>query len=77
MIATLEEITKTALQLPTKQRIALAGFLLETEDISSDPEVDAAWEHEIQERIKAVDSGSVIGVSYQNVMLEAEKRLVP
>jgi len=77
MTATLEEITKTALQLPTKQRIALAGFLLETEDISSDPEVDAAWEHEIQERIKAVDSGSVIGVSYQNVMLEAEKRLVP
>lgn len=77
MTATLEEITKTALQLPTKQRIALAVFLLETEDISSDPEVDAAWEHEIQERIKAVDSGSVIGVSYQNVMLEAEKRLVP
>lgn len=77
MTATLEEITKTALQLPTKQRIALAGFLLETEDISSDPEVDVAWEHEIQDRIKAVDSGSVIGVSYQNVMLEAEKRLAP
>jgi hypothetical protein len=31
--ATLEEITKVALQLPAKQRIALAGFLLETEDI--------------------------------------------
>lgn len=77
MAATLEEITKTALQLPMKQRIALAGFLLETEDISSDPEVDAAWEHEILERIKAVDSGSVIGVSYQSVMLKAEKRLAP
>ena len=69
MTATLEEITKTALQLPMKQRIALAGFLLETEDISSHPEVDAAWEHEILERIKAVDSGSVIGVSYESVML--------
>lgn len=77
MPATLEEITKSALQLTTKQRIALAGFLLETEDISSDPQVDAAWEHEIQERIKAVNSGSVIGVPYQNVMLEVEKRLAP
>jgi hypothetical protein len=77
MTPLLEEVTRTALQLPTKQRIALAGFLLETEDISSSPEVDAAWEQEIQDRIKAVDSGAVTGISYQDVMLEAEKRLAP
>jgi predicted GTPase len=77
MTATLEEITRTALQLPAKQRLALAGFLLETEDISSDPDVDAAWEQEIQDRIKAVDGGDVAGISYQDVMLEAEKRLAP
>jgi hypothetical protein len=28
-------------------------------------------------RIKAVDSGAVVGISYQDVMLEAEKRLIP
>jgi hypothetical protein len=77
MTPLLEEITRTALQLPAKQRLALAGFLLETEDSSSDPEVDAAWDQEIQYRIKAVDSGAVTGVSYQDVMLEAEKRLAP
>jgi len=77
MTATLEEITRTALQLPAKQRLALAGFLLETEDISSDPGVDAAWDQEIQDRIRAVDSGAVTGISYQDVMLEAEKRLAP
>jgi len=77
MTATLEEITRTALQLPVKQRLALAGFLLETEDSSSDPEVDAVWDQEIQDRIKAVDSGVVTGISYQDVMLEAEKRLAP
>ncbi|MEX1117209.1 MAG: addiction module protein [Terrimicrobiaceae bacterium] len=77
MTATFEEITRTALQLPVRQRLALAGFLLETEDISSDPDVDAAWDEEIQARIKAVDSGSVTGISYQDVMLEAEKRLAP
>ena len=77
MSATLEEITRTALQLTVKQRLALAGFLLETGDISSEPDVDAAWDQEIQDRIKAVDSGAVAGISYQDVMLEAERRLAP
>jgi len=77
MTATLEEITLTALQLPAKQRLALAGFLLETDGISSDPGVDAAWEQEIQDRIRAVDSSAVTGISYQDVMLEAEKRMAP
>jgi len=57
----------TALQLPAKQRLALAGFLLETEGVSSAPDVDAAWDQEIQDRIKAVDSGAVTGISYQDV----------
>jgi len=77
MIATLEEITRKALELPLRQRLALAGFLLETGDISQDPDVDTAWEQEIQDRINAVDSGAVTGISYQDVMLEAEKRLAP
>ncbi len=77
MTATLEEITRTALQLPVRQRLALAGFLLETQDISSDTGVDAAWDQEIQDRIKAVDGGAVTGISYQDVMLDAEKRLAP
>jgi len=77
MSATLEEIAQTALQLPVRQRIALAGFLLETEDVSSDPEVDAAWDQEIRERLKAVDRGAVKGVSYQDVMVEAHLRLAP
>ena len=75
MTATLEDITRNALQLPMRQRLALAGFLLETDDFSADPDVDAAWEQEIQDRIKAVDSGAVTGIFYQDVMLEAEKRL--
>jgi len=77
MTATLEEITRAALQLPVKKRLALAGFLLETEGVSSNPDVDAAWDEEIQDRIRAVDSGAVTGISYQDVMLEAEKRLAP
>ena len=39
-----------------------------------DPDVDAAWDQEIQDRIRAVDSGAVTGISYQDVMLEAVNR---
>ncbi len=77
MSATLEDITQQVLQLPARQRLVLAGFLLEMGDESDHPEVDEAWEKEIQDRIKAVDRGAVTGVSYSDVMREADQRLAP
>lgn len=77
MTTTFEEITRYALQLPLRQRLALAGVLLETDQMTSDPEVDAAWEKEIQDRIRAVDAGEVVGISYEDVMREAVKRMAP
>ncbi len=77
MPATLEDITQQVLQLPARQRLVLAGFLLEMGDASDRPEVDEAWEQEIQDRIKAVDSGVVTGISYIDVMREADQRLAP
>ena len=76
MSATLEDIARNALQLPSRQRLVLAGLLLEIDDATSDQEVEATWEQEIQARIMAVDSGCVAGISYHDVMSEAEKRLV-
>ena len=75
MSATLEEITRNALQLPPRQRLVLAGFLLEIDDLGADLDVDAAWDQEIQDRIKAVDHGGVTGISYHDVMTEAARRL--
>ena len=77
MPATLEDITQQVLQLPARQRLVLAGFLLEMGDASDHPEVEEAWEQEIQDRIKAVDSGAVTGISYSDVMREADQRLAP
>ena len=77
MPATLEDITQQVLQLPSRQRLVLAGFLLEMGDASDHPGVDEAWEQEIQDRIKAVDSGVVTGISYNDVMREADQRLAP
>ena len=78
MPAALERITKEAMDLPPRQRRALAEFLLESVDApTADPEAEAAWESEIQDRIRAIDEGRAVGVSYDDVMREAEKRLAP
>ncbi len=77
MATTLEQITKEAMELPSRQKLALAGFLLECADSAADSDVDAAWDSEIRNRIRAIDEDSVTGISYEDVMRTAEERLVP
>lgn len=77
MAATLEQVTKEAMDLSPRQKLALAGFLLESADAASDAEAEAAWDVEIRDRIQAIDEGRVVGVSYEDVMRAAEERLAP
>ena len=77
VIKPLEEITNEAMELPPRQRLALAGLLLESTEEAVDPEAEAAWESEIAERIRAIDEGRVTGVAYEDVMKAAERRLAP
>ena len=72
----LEEIAKEAMDLPPRQRLALAEFLLESAE-AGEPEAEAAWDSEIRDRIRAIDEGRVTGIAYEDVMREAEKRLAP
>ena len=73
----LEQITKEALQLSKQQRLALAGFLLELDEVSDDPQADAAWAQEIRARIQAVDAGTAVGIPYEEAMRQAQDRLRP
>ena len=73
----LEEVTKEAMELPLRQRLALAEFLLESADAAADPEAEAAWDSEIRDRIRAIDEGRVTGIAYEDVMRVAERRLAP
>lgn len=77
MASAIAEITEKALSLPLPQRLALAGFLLESAEAAPDPESEAAWDAEIRDRIQAIDDGRVQGVPYSGVIREAEKRLSP
>ena len=69
----LEEVTKDAMDLSPRQRMALVELLLQTED--ADPQPDADWDVEIRDRIRAIDEGRVTGVASADVMRAAEKRL--
>lgn len=74
----LDEVTKDALELAPRQRLALAEFLLESADSApADPDAEAEWDAEIRDRVQAIDEGRVIGVAYEQVMREAERRLAP
>jgi putative addiction module component (TIGR02574 family) len=77
MPTALEQVTKEAMDLPPRQRLALAGFLLESAEEAADPEAEAAWDSEIRDRIRAIDEGRVTGIAYDDVMRAAENRLVP
>jgi len=65
MPSTLEDMTQQVLQLPARQPLALAGFLLEMDDASDQSEVEEAWEKEIQERIQAIDMRKCHGYRLQ------------
>ncbi len=77
MPTALEQVTKDAMDLPPRQKLALAGFLLESAEAAADPEAGTAWESEILDRVRAIDEGRVTGISYEDVMGTAEKHLVP
>jgi hypothetical protein len=57
------------------QRLALANFLLETTDGEADPSVEAAWDTELQARIRAIDEGRAVGVPLEEVMRQADQLL--
>lgn len=75
MSKALEEITKDAIDLPSHQRLALARFLIELEDASEEPGAQAAWEAELQERVRAVEEGRVAGIPYDQVLARIDRRL--
>jgi putative addiction module component (TIGR02574 family) len=73
----ISELAKDALELPPVQRLTLARILLDLSEDDGDfsPEAEAAWEEEIQSRIRAVEDGSAKGIPYEQVMREAQDRV--
>jgi putative addiction module component (TIGR02574 family) len=65
------ELLKKALTLPVAERADLASSLIDSLDNTQDISVAAAWEEEVERRMKELDSGTVKSVSLN----EARQRL--
>lgn len=61
------ELLKQALALPAEVRAALADSLLESLDAEVDPDAEAAWQIEIQRRVRALDSKAVSPLPWAEV----------
>ncbi len=57
------ELLRQALELSVEERADLAAQILESLDSSDDPEVQAAWQAEIERRMAQLDSGEVKPIS--------------
>ena len=70
----LEDVTREAIGLPRHQRLSLARLLIELDDPGSDADVEAAWDAEIQARVRAVKAGRVEGIPYEEVLARIDRR---
>lgn len=77
MSKALEEVSREAIQLPRQQRLALARFLIELDESIVEEGVEAAWEAEIEERVRAVDEGRAQAIPYDQVLSRIDRRRAP
>ncbi len=71
----LEDVARESIELPRHQRLSLARLLIDLDDPGSDADVEAAWDVEIQARVRAVQEGRVEGIPYEEVLARVDRRL--
>ena len=71
----LEDVAREAIELPRHQRLSLARLLIDLDDPGSCADVEAAWDVEIQARVRAVQEGRVEGIPYEEVLARVDRRL--
>jgi hypothetical protein len=75
MSRNLAEITDDALRLPEHEQLKLARMLLERSEAVGDVEAEAAWEDEIERRIKLLDAGLAKGRPFADVLQDIDRQL--
>jgi len=73
MSDTLTELEKQVKSLTADERARLAEFLLESIQDSPLPEIEAAWDREIEKRAAAYDRGDLQTISAEDVFAEARR----
>ena len=69
MTTLVDELSQKALELPAGERVLLAERLLATVH-EVDPEVEAAWDVEIQRRLAEIDRGTAKLIPAEDVFAQ-------
>jgi putative addiction module component (TIGR02574 family) len=72
MSSAAKAILESALKLDPEERKALAHELLDSVDASADTELSPAWEAEIEQRLRKIESGEATFVSAEEVFERSE-----
>jgi putative addiction module component (TIGR02574 family) len=72
---TLRLLEKEVLELPRRSRVRLAERIIESIGDYAAPELEAAWDDEIERRVKEIESGAEQGIPAGQVMKEARRAL--
>jgi hypothetical protein len=75
MAVAMENIASEALLLPEGQRLALAHRILASVESGPEAGADAAWDEEIQDRIRRYDAGLAAGHSGPVVFAQLDEKL--
>ena len=72
---TLRVLEKEILELPPRSRVRLAEKIIESIDDYSTSEIRVAWDVEIEQRVKEIESGTETGIPADRVMKKARRAL--
>ena len=70
-----DQLYREAVQLPAKQRLALAHKLLISDEPSATAELEKAWDTEIRERISRYDEGITHSRPADEVFSDLDRKL--
>lgn len=71
----IEQLTSELIQLPKRERLEIARFLLFLDSHSRDSsDVGPAWENEITDRVGAVEDGTAVGIDYDEALQQIADR---
>ncbi|KPA14579.1 Addiction module component, CHP02574 [Candidatus Magnetomorum sp. HK-1] len=69
-----QQLAQQLVTLQKRERIEIVRFLLFLDDNTSSTDIESEWDNEIMDRVRAVDEGTAIGLDYQKVMEDIEKK---
>lgn len=73
-----QKVLEEAMTLPEDERSSVAIALLDStrefDDAEVDPGAEAAWDAEIDKRIAEIDSGKVVGLTYDEMRAQLKAK---